>query len=656
MVVIDLSPVVNSFTRREDPKDVKSSEDSTEERLGGNPEDSSFPAAAPEADLSPTARVPSHDGQADPVMIDLSLAESEESYHTATVPPESPSPAGARGSRPPLSTEQEAVREQFDRRQRGGSEEDSSSAQRGLSLMNDILSPVASQKSLQSSEQISPGLADRLVQVYLSNEYANLPILDLSELRSSYDAIRMGKNTAAGSSPFHGLLITIFSLAGLSCPDVGETDLPALFEHSQTVSRNFDSRSTPAERAQSYILQAQYLYASGNPRAALISIGFATRIAQVLALEARTQDQNPRHSRSQELNRRIYHGAVLLERMIAFQLRLPAEASRASRVPMPVHMDTDNVQAISADVSAEKESASIIDFLSACARLYEHVGAILTWEEETRMRKGSCAAKKLLSLCTTSFFRLDAVLHQWQQSLPSSLQDPGIDTRSAHPIVRRQRCILRARYLYIRLRLYRPLLLLGLAACDKCSCQTADNPHFKLEGSSPDCPLVLSVVRASSLKCIASALEIVDLCERRQKLLRPSWETLDYLYVCGTVFLAAQSCPSILGGSHGHPGPEEMELSLGRVLILLERYQILHPSDRIYKIAQRCRRTLESISGIIEGSDEAAVFDEDRSPQLLERMRMGSPVDNELNEPSDSSRLALFGWLGSLPDDLAGDL
>ncbi|KAK1143934.1 hypothetical protein N8T08_005843 [Aspergillus melleus] len=612
-------------------------------------------------DASRSAKaVSEHDGQHNPVVIDLSSSPSDESFHTAILPQNSPSAIRTsatrnRESRPSRPTGQKGeIHEQIRQLIHDGIGEDSPLARRGLDCSDRLLSLVHDPKFRQSSEQISPDLADRLVAAYLTNEYVNLPIFDLEQFRLSYNAIRIGRNIAAGPTPFHGLLVTIFSLSGLCWHDVGETDIASLFNYGQSVSQDLDSRSTPSERAQSCILQSQYLYASGSPRAALISISFAIRIAQVQGLEDRTRDRHARPRRDQELVRRIWHSAMLLERMIAFQLRLSPQTSQSPGVPLPTHKDTDYADVISKVISSpDEERASIIDFLAACVRLYDHVEDILTWEEETHMRQGSCAAKKLLCLNFSSFVHLDGALYQWQTSLSPLLQKPG---RPTHPIIHRQRNVLRARYLYVRLRLYRPLLILGLAACEKCSCQVGGDPHFVLKESSPECPIALTVVRDSSFKCIAAALELLNLCEHEQESMPPCWEILDYLYVCATVFLAAQTCPFVTNVSHDQPDPEEMELSLSRVLTLLEKYQSMQSSDRIYDIAQRCRRTLESVSGIIEGSDEAAVFDEDNSRRILERMNICSPNSQGESMQDDSSRLKLFGWLSSLPNDLTGEL
>ncbi|KAI9041926.1 transcription factor domain-containing protein [Aspergillus affinis] len=644
MVVIQSPSNVDSYKK----EDVSSRADSDEE--DSDSDDSDDPRAA--------KAVPDQDGQHNPVVIDLSSSPSDESFHTAILPRDPPSTTrdpGSRSSR--LTGQKRAIHEQVRQRIRDGIGEDSPLARRGLVRPNRRLSLAYDPKCRQSSEQISPDLADHLVAAYLAHEYVNLPIFDLDQFHSSYSAIRMGRNIASGSTPFHGLLITIFSLSGLSWHDVGETDIASLFNYGQSVSRDLDSRSTLTERAQACILQSQYLYASGSPRAALISIGSVVRIVQVLGLESRTQDQNARRIQDKELARRIWHSAMLLERIIALQLRLPPHNSQLPRVSLPTHMETDYADAITKEVpSPDAERASIIEFLAASVGLYEHVEDILTWEEETQMRQGSCAAKKLLCLNFSPFARLDGALYQWQTSLSPRLQKPGLQTRPTHPIIHRQRSIIRARYLYVRLRLYRPLLILGLAACEKCSCQVGSGPHFVLKESSPDCPIALTVVRDSSLKCITAALELLNLCEREQDSMPPCWENIDYLYACGTVFLAAQSCPFVTNASPDQPGPEEMELSLGRVLTLLEGYQSMQSSDRIYNIAQRCRRTLESVSGIIEGSDEAAVFGEDNSRRLLERMNMCSPHSQGGNTQSDSSRLTLFGWLSSLPNDLTGDL
>ncbi|THC98771.1 hypothetical protein EYZ11_001750 [Aspergillus tanneri] len=478
------------------------------------------------------------------------------------------------------------------------------------------LPAIDDSRSQGFSVRLSPEEADRLMADYLTREYAYLPILDLSEFRALYAMVRSGQRMATGSSPFLGVLFTMFSLSALTTGKIDEAGVKSLFDHGRSLSRDLDDHGSPAQQVQSYILQTQYLYTSGKPHLAWIFIGLAIR-----------------RRRDRELSRRLWHSAMILERMLALQMGLPPQTSQPLRVPLPTHLDTDYVDAISEQTSsADVERPSLIEFLTACARLYSQVEDLLAWEDETRMRQDSCAAKKVLALDFKPLMQMDSYLYQWQTSIPSFLQKPKPNTQQEDPIIRRQRNLLRARYL----------------------CRSGDSPHITINESSPDLPLALSTVRVSSLKCIMAALELLDIFEHEKELFSPSWESVDYLYICGTVFLAAQSCPFKSSTSHGQPDLVEMEMSLSRVLMLLERYQSMQLSGQIYDIAQRCRRTLENLSGIVEGSDEAAVFGDHHPGRLLKRMRiyLPDPKCRDRNSQGDVSRLEFFSWMGSLPIDL----
>ncbi|KAA8651986.1 transcription factor domain-containing protein [Aspergillus tanneri] len=593
--------------------------------------------------------------------IEVCSVASDQSFHTAIMSRGLPESSGYRDPQlPQLMGLEREVTARIDRMK----EEDTiantttvnaAPTQQSIGSVEIQLPAIDDSRSQGFSVRLSPEEADRLMADYLTREYAYLPILDLSEFRALYAMVRSGQRMATGSSPFLGVLFTMFSLSALTTGKIDEAGVKSLFDHGRSLSRDLDDHGSPAQQVQSYILQTQYLYTSGKPHLAWIFIGLAIRYAQALGLQSRTESRDASRRRDRELSRRLWHSAMILERMLALQMGLPPQTSQPLRVPLPTHLDTDYVDAISEQTSsADVERPSLIEFLTACARLYSQVEDLLAWEDETRMRQDSCAAKKVLALDFKPLMQMDSYLYQWQTSIPSFLQKPKPNTQQEDPIIRRQRNLLRARYLYVRLRLHRPLLILGLGACVKCSCRSGDSPHITINESSPDLPLALSTVRVSSLKCIMAALELLDIFEHEKELFSPSWESVDYLYICGTVFLAAQSCPFKSSTSHGQPDLVEMEMSLSRVLMLLERYQSMQLSGQIYDIAQRCRRTLENLSGIVEGSDEAAVFGDHHPGRLLKRMRiyLPDPKCRDRNSQGDVSRLEFFSWMGSLPIDL----
>ncbi|KAE8325481.1 fungal-specific transcription factor domain-containing protein [Aspergillus sergii] len=586
-------------------------------------------------------------------VVEVSSIDSDQSYHTAVLPQEEGlhlDDGGAQASQ--VMRLQRAVEERTCRVK----DED---------LTSDV--PLLAQIPISNGEDppvhLSQEMADHLVLSYLTREYANLPIMDLLQFQSAYETTRTEQNIAAAPSSFHGILNTIFSLSGLGTPDVNDEDVTSLFSRGQRMSRDMENSGSLCERIQSRILQSQYLYATGNSRLAWMFIGFAIRMAQVLGLHFKTGGQDTRGRRDRELARRLWHSAMILERMIALQLGLPPQTSNPLKVPLLTHWDTDYTDFISGKTSAvTADCPSLIEFLTACARLYSHVEDILAWEDELRMQPNSCAAKKLLSFDFKIFLKVDTLLYDWQVSLPSYLQ---IDTAGGiwdDQVVCRQLNVLRARYLYVRLRLYRPLLALGLSLSTKCNCRPEGRPHAtKEEPSSSTSPVVFSMVRDTSIKSVAVALELISLIhthedgpldgrpdDSRRNLISPCWENIDYTWVCGTVFLAARlsNFTSFNDNNSGKINEGEVETSLTRAIDMLKHYH-----------TQLCCNTLKDLSDVIRrpgiahpSTGPVAVLDD------LERTENGSPALNWNRRQSVADTRGYYGWIESLPIDLAGPL
>ncbi|GAB1196395.1 hypothetical protein APSETT444_005665 [Aspergillus pseudonomiae] len=615
-------------------------------------------------------------------VIEVSSVNSEQSYHTAVVPQEEGfhlDDGGAQASQ--MMRLQRAVEERTGRVKDEDLTGDIPLLTQNPMFTNGVIQPsVARSNGEDPPVHLSQDMADHLVLSYLTREYANLPILDLLQFQSAYESTRTEQDIAATSSSFHGILNTIFGLSGLSATDVNDEDVTSFFNRGQRMSRDMETSGSLCERIQSFILQSQYLYAIGNSRLAWMFIGFAIRTAQVLGLHLKTGGHDARGRRDRELARRLWHSAMILERMIALQLGLPPQTSNPLRVPLPTHWDTDYIDFISGgNPPTTADRPSLIEFLTACARLYSHVEDILAWEDELRMQPNSCAAKKLLSFDFKIFLKVDTLLYDWQTSLPSYLKNDAADGIWNDPVVCRQRNVLRARYLYVRLRLYRPLLALGLALSTKCNCRPEGRPHAtKEEPSSSTSPVVFSMVRDASIKSVAVALELINLIrthedgprdgrldQGRYNLISPYWENIDYIYACGTVFLAARlsNFSSFNDNNSGGINEGEVETSLTRAIDMLDHYHSIRPNGKVARIAQLCCNTLKTLSDVVKkpgtagpSTGAAAVLNENTRDWLLGRTENSIPALNRTRRQSIGDALAYYGWIESLPIDLAGPL
>ncbi|KAL5356891.1 hypothetical protein BJX96DRAFT_133644 [Aspergillus floccosus] len=607
---------------------------------------------------------------------DLSDADdSSDSYHTAVVPQE---PGFSGGNISQLIMLQRAMDGKINQVKSEGKEDDGLSLPQNVLSADGLVEPPTHDNGQEPSPKLSQRMMDRLIHTYLTREYINLPIFDFGELQSMYKAAtRQGLSTT--SKLFQGILYTIFSLSGLNTKDLDDTAVKNLFNCGYRLTRDMEYSGRALERVQACLLQTQYFHATRKPKLAWISLGHAIRTIQVLDLQRESDAQGQRRRKSPELARRLWHSAMILERMLALEISLPPQSSKPLSIPLPTHSDTDYLDTISGgDPALSGERPSLVEFLIACARLYSHVEAIMAWENELRMRAGTCAMKKLLVLDYQAFLKVDSLLHDWKTSLPSFLHHTATGDLWEDPLVRRQRNILRVRYLYLRLRLLRPLMMLGLALYAKCNCRPGGRPHVTSdELDSPDSPVAWGLARDATVRCIATASELVGILKANEEgmldggphdshrsPIPPYWENVDYLYVCGTVLLAARLCPFAR-----RRGQDEMPW-IG-VFELLKRYQDMGTNWSMKEVARQCRNTLRSLSetavkppsnGTAPVSAPATapvILDEDTPPaRASDRMATDLPVHprpvKRRRLGSDIGQQGSLRWIESLPNELIG--
>lgn len=613
--------------------------------------------------------------------IEVSSGRSDETFHTAT---RSPVPELIRESRRAQGSHFTRLRQAQERRTGSVKREEPiedhldhlprlrHSHLAGGTFVSAVVQ--VDEEMMDSPVDLSKEDAARLVNVYFNLDYVSLPILDLQDFRAAYEAASVAGDSTTPIA-FYAILNTIFALACLRVDGMGDERARYFFKEGQRLADLFD-QSKSIDLLRLYLLQVQYLNAIGDLHTAWSLIGSTIRLAQSLRLPFDAKQHG--HSRKgRETCRRVWHGAIIMERILALRLGIAPQTPDPLRVPLPTHLDTDYVDVISgAQPSAQGERSSIIEFFTACARLYRLVDDVMAWEEEARVRPHGCAMKKLLSLDFTRFLKADSLLHDWNQSLPSSLRSSGLHGTEEESIVVRQRNILRARYLYLRLRLNRPLVTLGLVLTAGCKCKSDGQPHIVERRLTPDSPIALSLVHGASIKCVRAALELTELIRVHEAgLLRldtphdafnpPYWESVDYLYVCGTVILASfnHQCPFF--GDMTDEEDEQCRVLWPRILNLLDRYQGYRRRGRTNNVAQACSRTLSELAKAVEGTNgtgwtvDSAVLGQDARARFSQRTEMESPIRHRrISSASQTDPLGNVPefpvWMDSLPVDLVG--
>lgn len=434
----------------------------------------------------------------------------------------------------------------------------------------------------------SRDLSDHLVATYLSREYVNMPIFDLLDFRAAYEYLCNREGVDEETALFYGMLNIIFGLACLSIGNIDNLDASAFYSRGQEFINSSEDHHSSLAHVQAYILQSQYLNAIGNLQRAWATIGLAIRTAQSLGLHVRSGSQGMVSRKDRELARKLWHSCVIMERMTALQMGISPQPLDPLRVPLPTPLDNEYVDTIfGGQQSTETERPSIIEFFASCARLYDCIGDIMSVEHEFRLRNCS-PRKKLLSLDLQQFLKVDSLLHSWHTALPSFLRLDAVNGPQADPIVARQRNILQIRYLYIRLRLYRPVFILAIAL----SIDESNEPEtLKMTDHhlfSTDTPLVLTLARNCAAKCLSAVMQLIQILSQVENALHadededgtddlhadfcPSaWESIDYLYVCGAILIAAYICPALFHNAttiRDH----QIEESWRQTMLLMEQY------------------------------------------------------------------------------------
>ncbi|EFR01552.1 fungal specific transcription factor domain-containing protein [Nannizzia gypsea CBS 118893] len=478
-------------------------------------------------------------------------------------------------------------------------------------------------------------VADRLLAVYLTREYVNLPIFHLPVFRAQYTKIYTSEKARDDKAIHHALLNVTFALGSIATDPNNHFDASMYFIRAQRLLRLGSLGTDSLATIQAHILVSQYLIAINNFRAAWKSIGLAIRIAETLRLHLAAGSQHYEDRVDRELARRLWHSCILLERTIALSLGSTTIVTpRSFQAPLPTPLENEYVDVIFGGTPAESsERPSIIEFFTASTRLMERYEDIVAVQEA--FRPIISHPHKLMDTCEfTNLLTADRRLCNWMTALPPFLLPGSTHSSLENPVAKRQHNILRIRYLTIRLLLWRPLLALVAASPDLIhSTASSDNPDKASEVI--DTPIIHTIISSGACKCILSAQEIINfLTESRlpngkidhQAPLPVWWENVTSVFTCALIFLAARLCPVELhkqlpGGS------DSIEVGWKRCIELFNEYRTFNSKAGTYLIA------IESLATSVA---EIASTD----------------VSRANDKESDSPRINDVTWLETLPDDL----
>ncbi|KAL4933264.1 transcription factor domain-containing protein [Aspergillus undulatus] len=493
-------------------------------------------------------------------------------------------------------------------------------------------------------------ISDSLMGVYWDYVFPLYPFVDSIRLREEYARIWMGDSIQSDESMLMCTFNVIFALscqlADFIVPEERENAASAFFSRAKELLHFNLWDSGSATLIQCLLLMAQYLQSTNSAHQCWIITGFAVRNAQSMGLHLPQTSACLQSPQEQQLARKIWHGCVLMDRIISMTFGRPAMISKASyaSVPLPATIDEEYIASASGtEVAQPGGQPSIMAFYTKSLELYEIMNDVLlslytpvpeeSFDDAYNFYFNGKATGGELTI-----FELDRALTRWCRSLPSHLRGE-IASVSGSAVFYRQSVVLRARFLHVRMLLFRPIL------SRYCTVRDTAPDSILLSDSFPQ-----RVALQCSVICVNVAREIIALIHGNAPVdgtagpLPAWWYNILYVYTAATVIIASRLCPAIM--------EEVTEFAVTHswncALEILRKYQSYSTS------ARRCVAALEILyeRAASEGSEKPEAQTSMPMANTMGDLYFGEGMNSGLLDGFDLPDFQDMSWLNSVPSHL----
>ncbi|KAH8814897.1 fungal-specific transcription factor domain protein [Xylogone sp. PMI_703] len=437
---------------------------------------------------------------------------------------------------------------------------------------------------------------DALFAVYWELVHPLYPFLDRKRFEQAYFSLWSGADTKMDERILVCTLNVIFALAcqlseGIP-PENREESAKTYFKRAQELLQLdlWDIGST--ELVQCLLLMGQYLQSTNTPHQCWMVVGHAVRVAQGLGFHLPESSFDIKSAKDRELSRVIWHGCVLMDRVLSMTFGRPAMISKslADTVPFPAMIDPEYLPEEASTPGVQPPGRPpMIAFFVKSLHLYEIINDILLElymnddQNETKDPDGFPLYKPYESLDLAAILKLDRALMSWGRNLPPHLKLSCPECMS-NGMVYRQAVVCRARFLYARILLFRPVLS---RFCLPDITTSATNTGTALDESLSQC-----VTLQCSILCLRSAHEIIHLIHSNLSTndlsgpLPAWWYCILYVYTAATVLLAARLHPIIQSEITDYTISNSWACAI----------EVLKSFERLGQSAQRCVAALEILA------------------------------------------------------------
>ena len=282
------------------------------------------------------------------------------------------------------------------------------------------------------------------------------PYLDKLQTERDYEKLWRANGSIIDERSFMCLINVIFALSS-------QIDGSTPIEERQSCARVFylrarellDIEETGSVRSvQSLLLLGQYYQSTSEPHGCWMFTGIAIRTAQSLGLHLAETSENATDIRARELFRKVWHGCILMDRVVSMTYGRPCmigpKAAQAVPLPLPIDEEYLATEIVQRQPGQTQKTFSV-EFYVLSLTLYDIMHDILFNFYSVNGQSSQPADNKYFGFLDqeeNSIFEIDRRLATWSDSLPdhfriTTLEKPTAGTLEA--TLRRQGVILHQR-------------------------------------------------------------------------------------------------------------------------------------------------------------------------------------------------------------------
>ncbi|KAK5032535.1 hypothetical protein LTS07_003943 [Exophiala sideris] len=396
--------------------------------------------------------------------------------------------------------------------------------------------------------------ADVLMGTYWSYVHVLYPYLDKLHIQEDYERLWKADGTVPDEQSFMCLLNVTFALSSQLDEATPIEERAQLAHVFYTRARELlDIVETGSVRSvQSFLLLGQYFQSTNEPHHCWVFIGLAVRTAQSLGLHLPETSERAADTRTRELLRKLWHGCVLMDRVVSMTYGRPCMIGpkAAVTVPVPSLVDEDEVALLRSSpfLGGKTKETYSVEFFVLSLKLYEILHDVIFnfYSVNCQQIQPLDSDRYFGSLdeSHSSIFEIERRLSNWEQSIPNHLRMANNpDSGSVEAVMYRQAVILHQRQLHVRILLLRPVLSNSIT-----SSFHDPNRYIPLRSM-----LSHRIFLQCAIVCVKIALEAINTIHRERGesagdigFLAAWWYNVLYIYTSATVLIAARLSPAIL--------------------------------------------------------------------------------------------------------------